>query len=93
VIVNIVILTTMNEEDYKNATELAKVLYDRTGMLIENHPSIVESMEIYARKYHQSKLKLLGLHPVIDCTHSKVLRSTDGLKYCDDCGESFGLGV
>lgn len=38
----------MTEEEYSNASELEKILYDKTGMLAKNHPSIVEAMEDYA---------------------------------------------
>jgi hypothetical protein len=46
--------------EFDKAPLLDQVLYNETGMLVVNHPSIAEAME----KYHQAKLKLLGLHIV-----------------------------
>ena len=45
----------MTQEEFDKAPLLDQILYDTTGMLVENHPSLAESME----KYHQAKLKLL----------------------------------
>ena len=47
----------MTQEEFDTAPLLDQILYDETGMLVENHPDIAEAME----KYHQAKLKLLGL--------------------------------
>lgn len=38
----------MTPEEYNKASLLKQILYDTTGMLAENHPSIVEAMELYA---------------------------------------------
>lgn len=58
----------MTQEEFDKAPLLDKILYDTTGMLAENHPSIAEAME----KYHQAKLKLLGIADVSKsvCNHS-----------------------
>ena len=47
----------MTQEEFDKAPLLDQILYDETGMLVENHPGIAEVME----KYHQAKLKLLGI--------------------------------
>ena len=52
----------MTQEEFDKAPLLDQILYDETGMLVENHPSIAEAME----KYHQAKLKLLGIGGVSD---------------------------
>ena len=50
----------MTHEDFVKAPLLDQILYDMTGMLVENHPSIAEAMD----KYHQAKLKLSRPHDV-----------------------------
>ena len=40
----------MTEEEYNNASDIAKIFYDYTGALIENHPDIIQAMEEYAKK-------------------------------------------
>lgn len=50
----------MTQEEFDKAPLLDQILYDTTGMLVENHPSIAEAMD----KYHQAKLKLLGIADV-----------------------------
>ena len=45
----------MNNSDFEKAPLLDQILYDETGMLVENHPSIAEAME----KYHQAKLNVI----------------------------------
>jgi hypothetical protein len=50
----------MTQEEFDKSPLLDQILYDTTGMLVENHPSIAEAME----KYHQAKLKLLGIADV-----------------------------
>ena len=47
----------MTEEEYNKASDLEKILYDRTGMLAENHTDIVEAMDRYADKF-----KILNKH-------------------------------
>jgi hypothetical protein len=51
----------MTQEEFDKAPLLDQILYDTTGMLVENHRSIAEAME----KYHQAKLKLLGIANVV----------------------------
>lgn len=51
----------MTQEEFDKAPLLDQILYDTTGMLVENHKSIAEAME----KYHQAKLKLLGIADVV----------------------------
>jgi hypothetical protein len=50
----------MTQEEFDKAPLLDQILYDTTGMLVENHPGIAAAME----KYHQAKLKLLGIADV-----------------------------
>lgn len=50
----------MTQEEFDKAPLLDQILYDTTGMLVENHPYIAEAMD----EYHQSKLKLLGIADV-----------------------------
>lgn len=50
----------MTQEEFDKAPLLDQILYDTTGMLVENHPNIAEAMD----KYHQAKLKLLGISDV-----------------------------
>ena len=50
----------MTQEEFDKAPLLDQILYDTTGMLVENHPSVAEAMD----KYHQAKLKLLGITDV-----------------------------
>ena len=52
----------MTQEEFDKAPLLDQILYDTTGMLVENHPSIAEAMD----KYHKAQLKLLGLTDVIN---------------------------
>jgi len=52
----------MTQEEFDKAPLLDQILYDTTGMLVENHPHIAEAMD----KYHQAKLKLLGIADVSD---------------------------
>ena len=47
----------MTQEEFDKSPLLNQILYDKTGMLAENHTSIAEAME----EYHQAKLKLLGI--------------------------------
>jgi DNA-binding transcriptional regulator LsrR (DeoR family) len=63
----------MTQEEFDKAPLLDQILYDETGMLVENHPSIAEAME----KYHQAKLKLLGIANVSDSDHWT----------CEKCGK------
>lgn len=51
----------MTQEEFDKAPLLDQILYDETGMLVENHPSIAEAMD----KYHQAKLKKLRVGDVI----------------------------
>jgi len=44
----------MTQEDFDRATLAEQILYNCTGMLAKNHPTIIEVMD----KYHQAKLKL-----------------------------------
>jgi hypothetical protein len=50
----------MTQEEFDKAPLLDQILYDTTGMLVENHLSIAEAMD----KYHQAKLKLLVIADV-----------------------------
>jgi hypothetical protein len=50
----------MTQEEFYELPLLDQILYDETGMLVDNHPSIAEAME----KYHQAKLKLLSIADV-----------------------------
>ena len=38
----------MTEEEYNKAPKLDQILYDCTGMLVENHTDIAEAMQKYA---------------------------------------------
>lgn len=38
----------MTQEEFDKSPLLDQILYDCTGMLAENHPSIVEAMQKYA---------------------------------------------
>ena len=51
----------MTQEEFDKAPLLDQILYDTTGMLVENHQGVAEAME----KYHQAKLKLLGIADVV----------------------------
>ena len=44
----------MTQEKFDKLPLLDQILYDETGMLVENQKCIAEAME----KYHQAKLKL-----------------------------------
>ncbi len=57
----------MTQEEFDKAPLLDQILYDETGMLVENHPSIAKAME----KYHQAKLKLLGIGGVVSSADYK----------------------
>lgn len=50
----------MTQDEFDKAPLLDQILYDTTGMLVENHPDIAEAMEAY----HQAKLKLLDV-PIV----------------------------
>ena len=47
----------MNAEQYQKASRLEQILYDRTGMLAENHPSIIEAMQKYANQHNKELLE------------------------------------
>ena len=44
----------MTQDEFNKAPKLDQILYDETGMLTENHPSIVEAMKKYAKWYHNN---------------------------------------
>jgi DNA-binding transcriptional regulator LsrR (DeoR family) len=69
----------MAAEDFYKAPLLDQILYDETGMLVENHPSIAEAME----KYHQAKLKLLSVGDVVGQSEQLVCDTMNysGCKY------------
>jgi hypothetical protein len=46
----------MTPEEYHNATNLERILYDCTGMLAENHPSIVKTLNEYAKLSTQNAI-------------------------------------
>ena len=77
----------MTQEEFDKAPLLDQILYDTTGMLAENHPSIAEAMD----KYHQAKLKLLGIDDVVgqseqlNCEHKGRRTATELVEYCEDC--------
>ena len=76
----------MTQEEFDKAPLLDQILYDTTGMLTENHPSIVEAME----KYHQAKLKLLGIPAVVKsfyCDNMEEVGMLSCGKQCDYCKE------
>lgn len=52
----------MGDKEFYEAPLLDQVLYDCTGMLVRNHPSIAEAME----KYHKSKLKKIPDSEIFD---------------------------
>ena len=54
----------MTQEEFDKAPLLDQILHDTTGMLVENHSCIADAMD----KYHQAKLKLLGIADVSGCT-------------------------
>ena len=74
----------MTQEDFDRATLAEQILYNCTGMLAKNHPTIIEVMD----KYHQAKLKLLGLHNVIvtsvcgNCGSDEIDKAEN---YCNGC--------
>lgn len=69
----------MTQEEFDKAPLLDQILYDTTGMLVENHPSIAEAME----KYHQAKLKLLGIADVSGSVLYKGYKITESLQGFD----------
>jgi hypothetical protein len=66
----------MTQEEFDKAPLLDQILYDTTGMLVENHPSIAEAMD----KYHQAKLKLLGIADV-----GKLFTAEEVVNELEDC--------
>jgi len=50
----------MTQKEYDKAPKIEQVLYNCTGFLAKNHPSIIEAMTIYA----ESEVKKLGLFSV-----------------------------
>jgi hypothetical protein len=77
----------MTQEEFDKAPLLDQILYDTTGMLTENHPSIVEAME----KYHQAKLKLLGIADVV--RRSEQLFCDCYIKYPRGEGNCYRCGL
>ena len=74
----------MTDEEYEKASDLEKILYDRTGMLAKNHPSIVEAMEEYAKlvknhgvSHHVSESKPFDIHNCIN----EILQDVDRYRY------------
>ena len=63
----------MTQEEFDKAPLLDQILYDTTGMLVENHPSIAEAMD----KYHQAKLKLLSIADVSGMLSDQTKRHID----------------
>ena len=51
----------MTQEEFDKASLLEQILYDETGMLAKNHPSIAKAME----EYYQAKIKLLGVSGIV----------------------------
>ena len=76
----------MTDEEYEKASDLEKILYDRTGMLAKNHPSIVEAMEEYAKLviYHGVSHHVSGSY-LPKCTRVEVIDNS-GRAYTNyDC--------
>ena len=65
----------MTQDEFDKAPLLDQILYDTTGMLVENHPSIAEAMD----KYYQAKLKLLGIADVVGSIDS-MKKAMDSFK-------------
>lgn len=63
----------MTQEKFDKLPLLDQILYDTTGLLVENHPSIAEAMD----KYHLAKLKLLGLADVSGSLPDQTKRHID----------------
>lgn len=76
----------MTQDDYNKAPELDKILYDCTGMLVENHPSIAEAMQKYADK--QFKLTSVSKNEVefCECEDPDIVKSKNDIYWCKDCG-------
>ena len=70
----------MTQEEFDNAPLLDQILYDETGMLVDKHPSIAKAME----KYHQAKLKLLGIGGVSNPLPTKEEVIAEGNKQIED---------
>ena len=75
----------MTQEEFDKAPLLDQILYDTTGMLVENHPCIAEAME----KYYQAKLKLLGIGVVVvgqseQFTADKIIEVLNDCDHLDD---------
>lgn len=68
----------MTQEDFDKATLAEQILYDCTGMLAENHPSIIETMD----KYHQAKLKLLNIGNVVRQSEQLICTFEFGVENC-----------
>jgi hypothetical protein len=66
----------MTQEEFDKAPLLDQILYDTTGMLVENHPSIAEAME----KYHQAKLKLMSIADVVAMLPSNDVIEANGIE-------------
>ena len=78
----------MTQEEFEKAPLLDQILYNETGLLVKNHPSIAEAM----KKYHQAKLKLLGITDVSICSCGSTKYYSEQYKdvtkyYCSSCHE------
>ena len=60
----------MTQDEFDKSPLLDQILYDTTGMLVENHKDIAEAME----KYHESKVKKLGLFSVSESMQNKITK-------------------
>jgi len=66
-----------------NAMSVDDALYDCTGMLAENHPSIIEAMELYARSSPQLKAKKLTWEE-----KNKIKEESEKQTFYPDCSRS-----
>jgi hypothetical protein len=66
----------MTQEEFDKSPLLDQILYDCTGMLAENHPSIVEAMQKYADA-QLLKTAVVGQSEQFNC---------DGCRWFNSCG-------
>ena len=74
----------MTQEEFDKATILEQILYDETGMLLENHKWIKDVVE----KYHQAKVKENELLHSVSVSDSEIEKESQQ-RYGEVTGGSY----
>jgi hypothetical protein len=77
----------MTQEEFDKSPLLDQILYDCTGMLAENHPSIAEAMQKYADAQLLQTAVVGQSEQLCECEISKPIDPYDSIdkNICRDC--------